>query len=187
MKIIIVGAGPAGLSCAYKLLLNNKNIEVIILEEDSQVGGISKTINHNGNRMDIGGHRFFTKNDEVKKFWLKILPLQGHKSYDDIILERDIKVKKGGPDPEKEDRVMLVRNRVSRIYYNKKFFDYPVNLNLKTLKNMGIVTSVKCGFSYIKSSLFKLEETSLENFYINNFGKKLYSMFFKEYNMRYIK
>jgi len=184
MKIIIVGAGPAGLSCAYKLLLNNKNIEVIILEEDSQVGGISKTINHNGNRMDIGGHRFFTKNDEVKKFWLKILPLQGHKSYDDIILERDIKVKKGGPDPEKEDRVMLVRNRVSRIYYNKKFFDYPVNLNLKTLKNMGIVTSVKCGFSYIKSSLFKLEETSLENFYINSFGKKLYSMFFKEYTTK---
>ena len=183
-RIVIIGAGPAGLSCAYKLLNNNNNIEVIILEEDSEVGGISKTINHNGNRMDIGGHRFFTKNKEVEKFWLKILPLQGHKSYDDTILNVDKPLKKGGPDPEKEDRVMLVRNRVSRIYYNKKFFDYPVNLNFKTLKNMGLVTSINCGFSYIKSSLFKLEETSLENFYINSFGKKLYSMFFEKYTTK---
>lgn len=183
-RIVIVGAGPAGLSCAYKLLNNNKKLEVIIIEADSQVGGISKTINYKGNRMDLGGHRFFTKNDEVKDFWFKILPLQGSKAYDDIILDLDKPLKKGGPDPEKEDRVMLVRNRVSRIYYNKKFFDYPVNLNFTTLKNMGFGTSINCGFSYIKSSMFKLDEINLENFYINRFGKKLYSMFFKEYTTK---
>ena len=183
-RIVIIGAGPAGLSCAYKLLNNNKNVEVIILEEDSQVGGISKTISYKGNRMDIGGHRFFTKNEEVKKFWLKILPIQGHKSIDDILLNIDKPLKKGGPDPEKEDKVMLIRNRVSRIYYNKNFFDYPVNLNFKTLKNMGIITSISCGLSYIKSSFFRLEETNLENYYINSFGKKLYSMFFKKYTTK---
>ena len=183
-RIVIIGAGPAGLSCAYKLLTDNKDLEVIILEKDSQVGGISKTIKYKGNRIDIGGHRFFTKNNEVKKFWLKILPLQGHKSYDDAILEIDKPLKKGGPDPEKEDKVMLIRNRVSRIYYKKKFFDYPVNLNLKTLKNMGIITSMKCGFSYLRSLFVKLEENNLENFYINSFGKKLYSMFFKGYTTK---
>ena len=183
-KIVIVGAGPAGLSCAYKLLKESKNIEVIILEEESQVGGISKTINYNGNRMDVGGHRFFTKNEDVEKFWLNILPLQGKKAYDDLLLDLDKPLKRGGPDPEKEDRVMLVRNRVSRIYYNKKFFDYPVNLNFSTLKNMGLGTSINCGFSYIKASMFKLDEINLENFYINRFGKKLYSMFFKEYTTK---
>ena len=183
-RIVIIGAGPAGLSCAYKLLTDNKDLEVIILEKDSQVGGISKTIKYKGNRIDIGGHRFFTKNNEVKKFWLKILPLQGHKSYDDAILEIDKPLKRGGPDPEKEDKVMLIRNRVSRIYYKKKFFDYPVNLNFKTLKNMGIITSMKCGFSYLRSLFVKLEENNLENFYINSFGKKLYSMFFKGYTTK---
>lgn len=183
-KIVIVGAGPAGLSCAYRLLKDNKNIEVIVLEEKTQVGGISKTINYKGNRMDLGGHRFFTKNDEVKKFWLDILPLQGSLAYDDILLNSDKPLEKGGPDPEVEDRVMLVRNRVSRIYYNKKFFDYPVNLNFTTLKNMGLGASINCGFSYIKASMFKLDEVNLENFYINRFGKKLYSMFFKEYTTK---
>ena len=86
-KVVIIGAGPAGLSCAYRLLKNNKKISVTIIEEDKQVGGISKTVNHKGNRMDVGGHRFFTKNEEVKKLWLDILPLQGKPSYDDIILK----------------------------------------------------------------------------------------------------
>ena len=183
-KIVIIGAGPAGLSCAYRLLKENKNIEVTIIEEDSMVGGISKTINYKNNRMDIGGHRFFTKNEEVEKFWLEILPLQGYKAYDDLILETNKPLSKDGPNPEKEDRVMLIRNRISRIYYDKKFFDYPVNLNIKTLKNMGLLTSIKCGFSYIKSSIFKLKEDNLENFYINRFGKKLYLMFFKEYTTK---
>ena len=183
-KVVIIGAGPAGLSCAYRLLKNNKKIDVTIIEEDTQVGGISKTVNYKGNRMDVGGHRFFTKNEEVKKLWLDILPLQGKPSYDDIILNTVKEFSEGGPDPEKEDEVMLVRGRVSRIFYNRKFFDYPINLNFKTIKNMGFGTTIISGFSYIKSSCFKLEEVNLENFYINRFGKKLYSMFFKEYTTK---
>ena len=79
MDIVIIGAGPAGLSCAYYLLKSKKNIKVTILEEASSVGGISKTINHNGNRMDIGGHRFFSKDDRVMKFWSELMPVQRKK------------------------------------------------------------------------------------------------------------
>ena len=183
-KVVIIGAGPAGLSCAYRLLKNNKKISVTIIEEDKQVGGISKTVKYKGNRMDVGGHRFFTKNEEVKKLWTDILPLQGKPAYDDIILKTKKDFVKGGPNPEKEDKVMLIRNRVSRIFYNKKFFDYPINLNFKTIKNMGFGTTIVSGFSYIKASCFKLDEANLENFYINRFGKKLYSMFFKEYTTK---
>ena len=94
---------------------------------------------------------------------------------------REKKLKKGGPDPEKEDRVMLLRNRVSRIYYLKKFFDYPISMKMQTFKNMGFGRTMKAGFSYLKSLIFKREEKSLEDFYINRFGKVLYSMFFEKY------
>ena len=183
-NVVIIGAGPAGLSCAYNLLKNNKEIKVTIIEEDTQVGGISKTINHGGNRMDLGGHRFFTKNDDVLKMWLDILPLQGKPAYDDKILGVDKDYKGGKVDPEKKDQVMLIRNRLSRIYYKKKFFDYPVSLNYKTIKNMGFLTTMKCGFSYLKSCCVKKEESNLENFYINRFGKELYNMFFKGYTTK---
>ena len=122
MKIIIIGAGPAGLSCAYQLLKDNKKNEVMILEESDGIGGISKTVNHNGNRMDIGGHRFFTKNDDVLKLWLDILPLQGKPAYDDKILDIKKDYKGGKIDPEKTDKVMLIRNRLSRIYYKYGIF-----------------------------------------------------------------
>ena len=152
-RIVIIGAGPAGLTAAYTLLKNSKNYEVIVLEEESQVGGISKTINYNGNRMDLGGHRFFTKDDEINDIWKEIL------------LKKDF----------------LERPRVSRIYYNKRFFDYPVNLSFKTIRNLGIKDTFVSGFSYIKSCFHKLPEENLENFYINRFGKKLYKIFFKDY------
>lgn len=184
MNIIIIGAGPAGLSCAYHLLKSNKKNKIIILEESNLVGGISKTINHNGNRMDLGGHRFFTKNKEVFKLWLDILPLQGKPAYDDKLLGTKKDYENGKADPEKKDEVMLIRNRLSRIYYKKKFFDYPISLNIKTLKNMGFITTIKCGFSYLKSCIFKKEEDNLENFYINRFGKELYNMFFNGYTTK---
>lgn len=183
MEIIVIGAGPAGLACAYELLKNSKNIKVTILEESNAVGGISKTINHNGNRMDIGGHRFFTKNREVLKLWLDIMPLQGYPAYDDKLLNINKKFA-GKKDPEKEDNVMLIRNRVSRIFYHHKFFDYPISLNMRTIKNMGFITTIKCGFSYIYASIFKRKEINLENFYINRFGNKLYQMFFKGYTTK---
>ncbi len=180
-KVIIIGAGPAGLTAGYELLKDNEEYEVVILEEDKQVGGISKTVRYNGNRMDIGGHRFFSKDENVMKFWEDLMPIQGAPSYDDKKLNREKPLKEGGPDPEKEDKVMLVRDRVSRIYYLKKFFDYPVSLKLETFTNMGLVRTIKSGFSYLKSIFVKKEETSLENFYINRFGKVLYGMFFEKY------
>lgn len=180
-KIVIIGAGPAGITAGYELLKKTDRYDVEILEESNEVGGISRTVRYKGNRMDIGGHRFFSKDEEVTKWWDSIMPKQGSPSYDDKILGREVPLMDGGPDPEKEDIVMLTRNRVSRIYYNNKFFDYPVKMNLNTIKNMGFLTTVKAGFSYIASIFHKLPEDSLENFYINRFGKKLYSMFFEGY------
>ncbi|MCR5303795.1 MAG: NAD(P)/FAD-dependent oxidoreductase [Lachnospiraceae bacterium] len=180
-KAIVIGAGPAGLTAAYELLNRNSGYEVTVLEESNDFGGISKTVSWHGNRMDMGGHRFFSKVPEVNEWWEKMLPLQGSPTKDDIMLGRQMPLKKGGPDPEKTDVVMLRRHRVSRIFFDKKFFDYPISLKLKTLQTLGLATTIKVGFSYIKAVLFKKEETNLENFYINRFGKKLYSMFFENY------
>lgn len=178
---IIIGAGPAGLCAAYTLLTETDIIPVIF-EESDFIGGISRTIEHNGNRMDIGGHRFFSKSEEVNEFWQKFMPVQGAPSIDDKILEtKNKELAKDGPDPEKEDNVLLIRNRVSRIYYLKKFFDYPISLKFQTFKNMGFARTMKAGFGYIHSAMFKKEEDSLKNFYINRFGKPLYEMFFEDY------
>ena len=181
-KIVIIGAGPAGLTAAYKLLKDtNEEYDVTILEETQEIGGISRTVRYNGNRMDIGGHRFFSKNDKVLELWKELMPIQGEDAYDDKKLGRQKKLVVGGPNPETEDEVMLIRNRVSRIYYLRKFFDYPVSLKKETFMNMGFVRTMKVGFSYLKSVFIKRKEKSLEDFYINRFGKVLYSMFFEKY------
>ncbi len=180
-KVIIIGAGPAGLTAGYELLKQSRDYDVTILEASKEIGGISRTVKYKGNRMDIGGHRFFSKDPDVMAFWQEIMPIQGKPSYDDKKLKREKPLVKGGPDPEKDDRVMLVRHRVSRIYYLKKFFDYPISMKLQTFKNMGLGRTFVAGCSYLKSTVVKKEEDSLENFYINRFGKKLYSMFFEKY------
>jgi len=181
-KVVIIGAGPAGLTAAYELLkAQDGAFEVTVLEETDVIGGISQTVRYHGNRMDIGGHRFFSKDDRVMNWWQEMMPRQGKPSFDDIKLKRKKKLAEGGPDPEQTDRVMLVRQRVSRIYYKKKFFDYPISMKMETIKNMGFKTTMEAGFSYLGASVRKLPETSLENFYINRFGKKLYSMFFEGY------
>lgn len=180
-KALIIGAGPAGLTAAYELLTKSKDIEVVVFEESDCFGGISKTVNYKGNRMDMGGHRFFSKIPEVNEWWDRMLPMQGHPTYDDMLLGRTMPVAEGGPDPEKEDRVMLARHRVSRILFDSKFYDYPISLKPETFKNFGILTTLKVGFSYLGAMFRKLPEDNLENFYINCFGRKLYSMFFEYY------
>lgn len=180
-KVIIIGAGPAGLTAGYELLKQSDDYDVVILEASDEIGGISRTVRYKGNRMDIGGHRFFSKDERVTKWWENIMPLQGKPAYDDKHLCKKKNLAKGGPDPEKEDRTMLIRERVSRIYYNQKFFDYPISMKMQTIKNMGIITTIKAGISYVLSCIFKKKETSLENFYINRFGRVLYGMFFEGY------
>lgn len=180
-KCVIIGGGPAGLTAGYELLKKSNEYEVVILEQSETLGGISRTVRHNGHRMDIGGHRFFSKDKAVNEFWAELMPVQGAPSLDDAILGREKPLANGGPDPEKEDRVMLIRRRISRIYYLNKFFDYPISMKPQTFINMGLPKTVKAGFSYLKSTVSKKEETSLENFYINRFGNVLYSMFFEGY------
>ena len=118
---IIIGAGPAGLTAAYELLTKTENVKPIILELENFVGGISRTATYKGNRMDIGGHRFFSKDERITRLWTELLPVQGSPSKDDLILGREKALQENGPDPEKEDEVMLVRTRVSRIIYKRKF------------------------------------------------------------------
>jgi len=180
---IIIGAGPAGLTAAYELL-RKTDITPIVYEATNDIGGISKTINYKGNRIDLGGHRFFSKSERVMKWWLDIMPLQGFPSRDDVLLGRKIPLstEKNAPDPEKEDRVFLFRNRLSRIFFLKKFFDYPLAFNFTTVSHLGILRIIKIGISYLKIRLFPIKpESSLADFFTNRFGYELYATFFKDY------
>ena len=193
---IIIGAGPAGLTAAYELL-DKTDIKPIIYEKTDYIGGLSKTINYNGNRLDIGPHHFYTKSERILNWWTNILPLQGAPEIDDLALDRTVElasqsttrevgsdkiIRNPAPDPRKEDKVMLKRTRLTRIFFMRKFFAYPVSLNYKTLSNLGIKKTIKIGLSYIKTALRHIEpEKSLEDFFINRFGMELYSTFFKDY------
>ncbi|MDR1180646.1 MAG: NAD(P)/FAD-dependent oxidoreductase [Bacteroidales bacterium] len=180
-NIIIAGAGPAGLTAAYEIVNSNVDNAVTVFEATDAIGGISQTVNYKGNRMDIGGHRFFSKNDDVMAWWNNMMPLQGKPSIDDILLKREKQLPENDTDPEKIDRVMLLRRRVSRIFYLRNFFDYPISLRFETFANMGLWNTIKAGCGFIWASIFKRKENSLEDFYINRFGRPLYSMFFENY------
>ncbi len=180
---VIIGGGPAGLTAAYELIART-GIRPIILEESAELGGICKTLNYKGNRFDMGGHRFFSKHDRVMEWWLRMMPLQGAPARDDRLLGRELAMspKPDAPDPEKTDRVMLIRRRISRILHRRAFFDYPVTLNLNTARNLGLSRMVRIGYSYMSCRLFPIrEERSLEDFLINRFGRELYLTFFKDY------
>ena len=179
-KAVIAGAGPAGLTAAATFL-DETGIKPVVLEQSKEIGGLSRTVSVNGNHMDIGGHRLFSKSQRVLDFWRRTMPLQGHPSADDILLRRQKNLTPDGPDPEEDDRVMLLRERVSRIYYLRKFFDYPVSLKWRTFANMGLIRTMHVGIGYLASLVHKRKETSLEDFYINRFGRPLYSMFFEDY------
>lgn len=178
---VIAGAGPAGLTAALELL-RTTDVKPVIFEAEDVIGGISRTARYNGNRMDIGGHRFFSKSDRVMDWWQGILPLQGAASRDDIAIGRSVPLQAGGPNPEEADRVMLRRSRLSRILFLRKLFDYPVSLNGATIKGLGLWRMFKIGMSYMKVKLTpKREEKSLEDFMINRFGVELYRTFFRDY------
>jgi len=182
---IIIGAGPAGLTAAYELLTRT-DIKPIVLEKSNYMGGISRTVNYKGNRIDIGGHRFFSKSDRVMEWWLKILPLQASEAGPVAIkyhrMEREIAPSANGAAAANADSVMLLRGRKSRIYYLRRFFDYPISLSKDTLVKLGLWRTMKIGVSYIRSALFPIKkEETLEQFFVNRFGRELYGTFFKSY------
>ena len=159
---IIIGAGPAGLTAAYELQ-KQTDIQPIIIEKSAWIGGISRTVNYKGNRMDIGGHRFFSKSDTIMDWWLNIFPIEGRKT-------------------QEKENIMLKRNRLSRIYYSGRLFDYPITISKKTILNLGIWKTTKIARSYIKTMILpKRKERNLEDLFINQFGKELYKTFFESY------
>src|SRR5580700_8442444 len=144
-RAVIIGAGPAGLTAAYELLTRS-DVVPVVLEQDELVGGISRTVNYKGNRIDIGGHRFFSKSDRVMDWWLQILPMQRTPEGEmPLCYQGQSRNLAGGegPDPETTDEVMLVRPRKSRIYYHRKFFDYPVSLSSRTISNLGLMHTAR--------------------------------------------
>jgi len=184
-SVVIIGAGPAGLTAARELQRVGFT-NVTIIEADAQVGGISRTVNYKGNRIDIGGHRFFSKSDWVMQWWANVLPVQTNTTTVTPNLcyqgqhRRDLP--KGPIAADGDEEVMLVRNRLSRIYYNKHFFDYPLKLNLDALRKLGLKKTITFGLSYVFARLAPIKsEKSLQDFLINRFGNKLYRQFFKEY------
>lgn len=200
---IIAGAGPAGLTAAYELL-KRTDIKPIILEMTDAIGGIAQTYNYKGNRIDIGGHRFFSKVDRVMDWWFTVMPRQSRPSADTIEKQHEIdyvaesiveylcpecspdgktvKVTMKDVDPEKTDNVMLQRPRVSRIFYRKNFFPYPIGITFMVAKRLGFWNTFMIGMSYIKRHLFPLkDETYLDAFYKNRFGDRLYKTFFEAY------
>ena len=194
---VIIGAGPAGLTAALELL-RHSDIKPIVIEATDRNGGISATINYKGNRIDIGGHRFFSKSDRVMDWWTDILPVDetafrdqssiqiSYHNKQTTVTEKPAQVKrneaKRNEAKRNEDEVMLVRNRTSRIFYEGKFYDYPVSLSLQTIRNLGLWRMFKIGLSYIKARLSPIKpESNLEQFFINRFGYELYTTFFRDY------
>lgn len=209
---IIAGAGPAGLTAAYELL-KRTDIRPIVCEATDIIGGIAQTYNYKGNRIDLGGHRFFSKSKRVMQWWFNILPLQGSASADTEEKRHEIdyaveavmeylcpscipgvqstkyKVYSDGrtvsgpaPDPEKENQVMLQRPRLSRIYHRRHFFPYPIAITLRVAFRLGLVNTLLIGLSYIKVRLFpRKDETYLDAFFTNRFGRRLYETFFRDY------
>jgi protoporphyrinogen oxidase len=201
-RAIIIGAGPAGLTAAYELLTRT-DIKPIVLEKSTYMGGISRTINYKGNRMDIGGHRFFSKSDRVMNWWFQHLPMA--EAHDKAAIayqgsRRSLPLSKTASraigefgssvsgvavldlPSDDADRVMLVRPRKSRIYFMRKLFEYPIQLSKDTLAKLGIAKTFRIGVSYLRRAAFPIRNvTNLEQFFINRFGAELYKTFFKSY------
>ncbi|MCZ2073417.1 MAG: NAD(P)/FAD-dependent oxidoreductase [Bryobacterales bacterium] len=183
---VIIGAGPAGLTAALELLRRAK-VKPIVLEKSGYMGGISRTVNYKGNRIDIGGHRFFSKSDRVMHWWTEVMPVEDTADVSHRLTyqnrERTLAATgKKGPDPQSEDLVLLVRPRQSRILFLRKLFEYPLKLTPVTLRQLGLLRTFRAGISYLRSSIRPIpNEKTLEDFLINRFGRQLYQTFFKSY------
>ena len=183
-KALIIGAGPAGLTAAFELI-HRTEIQPIVLEKSEYMGGLSRTVRYKNNRIDIGGHRFFSKSDRVMDWWMRIMPLEaatGDARHEIAYHGQKREIAVPGADPRSTDQVMLIRNRKSRIYFLRQFFDYPLQLSAKTLRQLGLARTLRVGISYLKALAHQIKpEKTLEQFLINRFGKELYLIFFKPY------
>jgi len=182
-RAVIIGAGPAGLTAAFEFQRRSE-VQPVILEKSDYIGGISRTVNYKGNRIDIGGHRFFSKSERVMRWWNEILPVQAAGESEAVGYQgqQSLLNLAAGVDPERNERVMLLRPRKSRIYFLRRFFDYPITLSTQTIRNLGIWRVLLIGLSYLRSVLLPIRnEQNLEQFFINRFGRRLYQTFFKSY------
>ncbi len=211
---IIAGAGPAGLTAAYELK-KRTDIQPIIFEKTESMGGIAQTVLYKGNRIDLGGHRFYTKSQRVSNWWFSLLPIQAQEEFYSITEEssaindadreveyllptnlgdgEDLKksmqeqtrfkrVLQSAPHPDLVDEVMLSKKRLSRIFYNGHFFSYPLSISPSAIGCLGLKNSIWIFMSYLYAHTFpKSNETYLDSFFINRFGKRLYETFFKDY------
>ena len=187
-RVVVIGAGPAGLTAAWELTEAGVG-DIVVLEATRSIGGLSQSVEYKGNRIDIGGHRFFSKSDWVMDWWTRMLPLAASAFHDagagDPLLAYQGKQRTLGATPtakETDPRVMLLRSRLSRIYFDGKFFDYPLKANFETALKLGLWRCARFGASYLRAMLFpRRPERSLEDFFVNRFGRLLYLQFFKEY------
>jgi len=185
--VLIVGAGPAGLTAAYELIKNG-SFNIIVIESLDIPGGLSRTINYKGNRIDIGGHRFFSKSDKILSWWLKILPLANDLGEQIKISYQNKSKIFVNSDPNSSscaDDVMLLRNRTSRIFFLNQLIPYPIKLDGAVLKKLGIYRTIKILLSFISAKFFfTRRENSLKDFLINRFGNELYRTFFETYTLK---
>jgi len=184
-SVLIIGAGPAGLTAATEVLTRGGVPFVVDLE--AQAGGLARTVEYHGNRIDIGGHRFFSRDESIMQCWLDVLPLQGSPSRDDREQGRRVPLSDvdDAPDPETTDCVMLTRTRLSRIYFLRRFFDYPIHLSIATLQGLGVARALRILGSYLGARVRPVRpERTLADYYVNRFGRELYELFFEDYTRK---
>ncbi|HLT47522.1 MAG TPA: NAD(P)/FAD-dependent oxidoreductase [Rubricoccaceae bacterium] len=179
---VVIGAGPAGLTAAYELRTRT-DLPVTVFEATGALGGISQTVVYRGNRMDIGGHRFFSKSDRVLDWWLAMIPPEAGGAQALAYQGKTTRVALDGGAPiPPEAPAFMLRERSSRIFFAGQFFDYPIRLTPATLRKLGLRRAARIGASYLRSTLSPFREPqNLEEFFINRFGRELYETFFRDY------